>query len=620
MDLYQFLINDVRVINEDLEFDDFLKCTEPRVFGSVRELRIFASRPDRNVCLHWLGTTDHFRELPAKVKTDVGGKPHSTYVVGFDDPEEVIDEDYNTYIFVQGDRAANKTLSGIMVGPGSTLHYSPEDTFLQSDGAGAPAGGGELAPAKEEVIMQGGDQDVALWLQASEPSPESKTATVLYHFYPHIRPYAHRHYLVLRPEVAWAHIGEALPEDPDWGNTEGGNNFVVGSFIWTIGANYTFAEQVQGQCLRRYRAGAASINEPEATASEFATVFQAVHFAPYNRSGRLDSLIGNTVAINKEHEWDSDVKEADLLPLEALDERHNLMMWGRALYTQLRLVYTNTHEKTLSMAMALQPLVATLCESLGEPWATEAATVKDLKATLTNCPYAGLVQTLPESRQTKSWARIAYMGLKYQEKNLTDADKASNFSKYAIENVGSHISTDADKELCVSLVSAIAPQTIIGKALLCSRLPLDSARAMMAKHDDDFKDQVLRHLIDEGTECNWRTFRMRQLQVTERKRVSEQLTSMARNTINDKMNRLYIAARDDRDQVEAATKRIIINQLNDELNSLLGREEDLFSVATAPDSDHLQATFEEEVQRFQDILARARALEYDQIGQAEEDD
>lgn len=327
-------------------------------------------------------------------------------------------------------------------------------------------------------------------------------------------------------------------------------------------------------------------------------------------------MIGHTVCINKEQKWDPMTTLADLMSLDELEDFCPMEPWSKALLEQLRLVYSNSHGKTLGFAMAIQELTERLCSSMKPPWSTENARIKDLAKDLLSCPYAGLVESLPEVRQVKSWPRMAYMGLKYREKNLAGTEKAEAFTKYKIEDVANHIDDQADKDLCISMVEAIPTDSIVGKARLCAQVPLSAAKEMMSKLPNELKNHVLRYLIDSKIDCDWRKFREQQLQIEERKRVATQLGGIAQRAITDKIALLNIAAQAETDKTQTIIKFNQITALSSRLNSALGEEHNLRRMVPDPDDDNMQEIFEAEIDRFEKFLDRVRAITYDNISQS----
>jgi hypothetical protein len=65
-------------------------------------------------------------------------------------------------------------------------------------------------------------------------------------------------------------------------------------------------------------------------------------------------------------------------------------------------------------------------------WTDERTRVAHLQTELQTHVYTGLRELLPMAQRIESWPRMAYIGLLYHQKNLTDPAEIAEFANYAV--------------------------------------------------------------------------------------------------------------------------------------------------------------------------------------------
>jgi len=129
--------------------------------------------------------------------------------------------------------------------------------------------------------------------------------------------------------------------------------------------------------------------------------------------------MGRIVSLDEKGEWDSTLESSELIPSDDLKEMKGLDEWITALYDQLRLVYADTHQQTLRMALAIRPHMAVVLASMGGVWEAENTMLIEVEKEILNRPYFGLREKLPVTHCVKSWPRCGYLRYKYKLANMT---------------------------------------------------------------------------------------------------------------------------------------------------------------------------------------------------------
>jgi len=447
-----------------------------------------------------------------------------------------------------------------------------------------------------------------------EVNQEEGLLACMYHLFPYMRNWLKAKTVAVDYAIACRKKGVLNPPLYQGNRVAADFHYRVRTCIYLLGPAFSRDSKIGPQIQRRGKAAAQALGLNFPAAEEVANEITATGWAVADRTGLMDDALGAMLARGDDMTINHDISFEDLKPIQDLIDSDQASAWGAGLLTQARMVYESAHAKTLSMAMAAEPLVRRLVQTMHAPWNEEDRRIQNLIREIQGKPFTGLRGNLADSRQISRWPRMALIGLLHHRRTLETAEKQAEFDQYNTEGIEEKISPAQDKMTCRTIAETIPDTNILGLTSVVAGVPLEAARSVMDSKSADVKGGVLKRLIATNIVCGWRTFYYGELVKLEMKRVRGQAVNIVDKILRDKMASLRSRAENELDPHVARNKRVAISEFEQMIQEGLTGGNPISDTLEAPEDAAVQEAYTNEVTRLEGLVTTIRNLSYNDMG------
>nr|WPV62317.1 MAG: hypothetical protein [Wufeng shrew peropuvirus 1] len=285
--------------------------------------------------------------------------------------------------------------------------------------------------------------------------------------------------------------------------------------------------KVAPQMYRRMSAAATAGGFVDITQDQVVAVIQASGWLVNIECRLFPELIGNTVAVDSNGDYNPEVDTIDLMPLPDMAEKYSIQPWGLALLEQCRLIYSKFQSTSLGFGHSVMKLAEGIFLALGAEWATEAKRMTDLDQLIDSCRYLGCRTLIPEAHQIATMPRIIYTGARYYQLNLSTEEAKQEFTHYNIEGIRKHVDPPSAATVCDTIAAHLPGGIVISLGTLIGSLSLREAESYMAGKDETVVSGVHYYLEQSGIDCAW----LEERRMQEKRAIMDQMETKLLETI-----------------------------------------------------------------------------------------
>jgi len=559
-----------------------------------------------------------------EVPPDIPDVPMITYSYGDEDetccimsftwPIVIKGNDINNFLILAGGGNYSAALRNLPFSKDISVCVPQPNTFPAIPKAALQLGGSSAVIERTVFTVACKDDELTHYVANAKVDPEMGLLATIFNLYDYTRDWLMEHTTVISyaEAVNWLNLGD--PNVSEGTAKQRHTAFITRSALFLLGPSYSQKERVANQVQKRGQAAAQSMSDVFPDQTEVNAAITTCGYVTKDRTGLMDDALARVLAIDKKGNFDINVTKADLMPLQHYIDTDTLSSWAIQLLDQARMVYANSHTKTLNMALKINPLVSNVAKGLGPSWTDESEKLDKLAVAVKNRPFTGLRSKLPEERQASQFTRHAYIGVLYHRATLVDDKKRADFEAYNIPAIRERIEDPADAIICETMLNAIPKTEILGLVAIVGSVSLPAARDTIDGKSKEVKGAVLKRLLTEGTECEWKDFYKQELIKMEMNRIKEQADKVISDVIEKKIKSLQNRADADPDQQSRARKRIQIMDLNDRLRQEAIGSSPLSSIITSPEDVTVQEEFTREITRLETLIRDIQDYTMDNLG------
>jgi len=539
-----------------------------------------------------------------------GEADETCYVCTFTFPLTVKGTVVNNWLFISGNNNFTADIRNLPYPGNCVVHALQKGSFPVLKKSALAVGGNAAVAERVVFTVVCDDYELIHLLQSGKIKAEMGLMAVIYNLYPYARAWLTINTTVIGYQEAVGKLGLGQVDVHEGTNKSRNDYFLVRTTLYLLGASYTQNERVADQLQRRGQSAAKSMSTefPEKTAvsSEITSCAWEVP----NRTGTMDDALARILAIDKNGEFNIDVATDDLRELQDMKDAKSVSDWGIALLEQARLVYANSHAKSLAMALSVRPLIHNLMQKLGHSWKVESDRLAVLETETRDKPFTGLRGKLPEARQVNQWKKHAHIGINYHKSTLTDPKKIAEFEKYKLSAIEQKIESAAEVQTCYTILKAIPKTAILGLVALIKNVPLSEARDIIDNEKPEIKSAVLKRLLSDKVDCPWSKFYKSELVKIEMHRVKQQADSVIDQVIKKKIESLTAMSKADPNKETGFNNRYIIANLEDHLRKEALGDSPLAETIKSPEDAVVQDDFNKEIVRLEKLIISIQSHTY----------
>jgi len=539
-----------------------------------------------------------------------GGVDETCYVCTFTCPMIVKGNVVNNWLLISGSVNFTADIRNLPYPDGCIVHALQKSSFPTLKKSALAVGGNVAVTERVVYTVVCDDYELIHFLQSSKSTTEMGLMAVIYNLYPYARTWLTNHTTVIGYQDA---IGKLVLGG---GNVHEGTNksrndfFLVRTTLYLLGASYTQTEKVADQLQRRGQSAAQSMSTVFPDKTAVSGDITSCGWEIPNRTGLMDDALARVLAIDKNGDFNIDVATENLRELQDMKDDKSVSEWGIALLEQARLVYANSHAKSLTLALAVRPLIHNLMQKLGHSWKVESDRLAALEIETRDKPFTGLRSKLPEARQVNQWKKHAHIGVNYHKSTLVDPKKIADFEKYNVNAIEQKIESAADVQTCYTILKAIPKTSILGFVALIKNVPLSEARDIIDNEKPEVKSAVLKRLLSDKVDCPWGQFYRSELVKIEMHRVKQQANTIIDQVIKKKIESLTDMAKADTDKEVGFQNRHVIAELENRLRKEALGENPLADTIKSPEDATVQEDFNREIVRLENLIISIQARNY----------
>jgi hypothetical protein len=569
----------------------FVTGLNPRAITSIRELRHWYTTVVGPILIYSTGNLTGVVDPLYEFTVDLANQDHSAYVIGLIGVMHAVNHNIGSCLMVIGPQIVCAQLGSVQLPVGIDWISSPVELFRQYTLPDDTIGGDIAVMEDRVLICEADDRGLVTWLSQGNATATSKFASTVFNLFPYMRNWLRNRTMTLPLVPALAAIGAAGAAGAPLTKVALDLQFRSATAIFLLGQSYSNPLTASNQIHKRMSAAAADMGQGECTPAELQRVYQDTGFAITDRTRLMDELLGQLLARNRAGQFEILVAKANLWHITDILADGQATPWGGALLAQARLVFENTHEKTLQMALRIEPLISDLLEAMEGNWLIERNRIAAVRQEVADAPYTGLVAVIPNNRQISQWSRIACIGAKHHEACLSSqADKVA-FQMYNVNGIRDHIGSTADVITCDAIVDTIPEESVVGLTRVVRAVPLERGRRLMMQKTEETRGYVLRYMIEQDVVCEWRTYFSAELARVEVARVRAQADPLARRAIVDRFQRLSGEATRDPIPAEALRKRGILDAMESAIILQLDGDDPIGQGVAPPPDDIVNAAY-----------------------------
>jgi len=544
-----------------------------------------------------------------------GAVDETCYVCTFICPLTVRAGIVRNWLYISGNNNFTSDIRNLPY-PDDCVVYAPQrESFPVLKRSSLAIGGSAAVSERVVYTVVCDDYELIHFMESSKTTAEMGLMAVIYNLYPYARAWLTANTTVIGYPEAIGKLGLGQVNVQEGTKKSRNDHFLVRTNLYLLGSSYTRNEKVADQLQRRGQSAAQSMNTEFPDKTSVSSAITACGWEITNRTGLMDDALARILAIDKDGVFNIDVVTGDLRELQVMKDEKTVSDWGIALLEQARLVYANSHAKTLSMALAVRPLISNLMQKLGHSWKEESDRLAALESETMDKPFTGMRSKLPEARQVNQWKKHAHIGINYHKSTLVDPTKIADFDKYNIKAIEQKIESAAEVQTCYTILKAIPKTTILGLVAIIKNVPLSEARDIIDSEKPEIKSAVLKRLLSDKVECSWGTFYKSELVKIEMHRVKQQADTVIDQVIKKKIDSLRDMAQADPDKQAGFNNRYVIAQLEDLLRKEALGGNPLADTIKSPEDVTVQEDFNTEIGRLERLIMSIQSRTYKNLNQ-----
>jgi len=357
-------------------------------------------------------------------------------------------------------------------------------------------GGNTAVTPRGIAILAGEDKEVYAFLQSNAVTMEIGAMTVMYHLYPHVRPWFIEHVTIMDWNDSTTAYPGIVPHGP--GELSPGNQDLLlqGYALYLFSPSWTNPREIGAQMAKRIGTAVQQSGVTFANPVSYSALTTHFNFTHEEKTSILSAAMGALVARDEDGAHNVRIKKADKWDHDEALDAAGVQIWARTLYEQCCMLYEKTHSTTLGFAISGFPLARPYCESINEDWEAETEVMTRLCEDVRERPYIGLVASLPIDQRIVSYARYALVGYYIQLNNQPDEESRTKMLRYQHAGIAAHISSAADRDLPRAIAEVIPKHNVTGMAAMLRHLTKHRARAIMDGRPELFQKAVYQHIQD----------------------------------------------------------------------------------------------------------------------------
>nr|XP_053644330.1 uncharacterized protein LOC128696930 [Cherax quadricarinatus] len=425
----------------------------------------------------------------------VGGGTASSRVVVFAGLGDIFlgDEQFDCLVFVKGSSACLTAVAQAVERIVGTKCFYPPDLWQFSEWHLRQEYSVTLASIQADVCVVGPSADINELLTIESVPWYVKTLSVLYLLFPWIHKMLNKEVILIRLSVYSAVMGFTRLTLPPVSEMKGSNDFIISTAVYALAPSWSRTELLAEHIYKRICA-ALSQSGTVIKLDEVKRILAAINWPREATNSRVDEVIGQVLAINKQGHFDLKTERVDLIPIDELEVEFHLSRWSASLLEQMRMVYINFRGKTVRFGVAVREAARTHLEGLHEAFTRELSSIDQIADDVSRYPYLSCRYTIPTQYRISTFPRICYLGLLYFMKNLETEKEKKTFEQYNISRVAEAITSQGDRKLVESLAQVLPTEILYLTAQLvamCSEKQGD----IIASSMDDAEVEALLDLL-----------------------------------------------------------------------------------------------------------------------------
>lgn len=363
----------------------------------------------------------------------------------------------------------------------------------------------------------------------------TKISSILYFSFPNIRGYIADHFDLIPIPAAGVRMGlQSISSDVI-------RMIAIAACLFT-GA-YSQQDKLYNQIYTRLKAAAAQYEAVAPTKQEVETLLTSIGWTTLELPTLFIKCYQNLICVSADGSIDPLVKIGDLMPLATYVERYRISDWAKCMLEQIRMIYKDYHATSIRFAMASSRILTSYMTALSVPWSTELTRTQDLIDRISESPYSGIVDVVPESQRVNHIPRMTYMGLLIYQANLKSQEEKDNFKAYNVDGVKAHIDPSSDADLCAGIVSILPAGNLKTIIELAHLLSSEDTETMIAGLSPGDKEIIYKSLLREDNPGEWAKMERRRRRAQEIERIKrgalESLDVIQREAVNSHNEALH---------------------------------------------------------------------------------
>lgn len=224
---------------------------------------------------------------------------------------------------------------------------------------------------------------------------------------------------------------------------------IIVSLTMVLSPAFSRDDKLIDQLSRRISAAVASTDYPNPSRTVVDSIIKSANWRVQNNSPLVCGAIGWLVSMGADRKLVL-VEDNNLvrLTIDEMKEHYKLSPWATRILEQSRLVYEYFQAQTLSFAASIVGMVEEMVQGLQPVWNAELAIVQHHANIIKSNPFIGCVRSIPDNQRVSKFARLAYIGIKWHDKNLASVQDKEEFKAYNIKGVSDHINPQRDISIC----------------------------------------------------------------------------------------------------------------------------------------------------------------------------
>jgi len=492
-----------------------------------------------------------------------GEVEESCYVCTFTCPMKVKAGIIHNWLYISGNYNFTTDIRNLPY-PDSCVIYAPQKgSFPVLKGSALAIEGSTAVYERVVYTVMCDDYELVHFLESGKTTAEMGLMAVIYNLYPYARSWLTANTTVIGYPDAIGKLRLGQINVHKGTNKFQNDYFCVRTTLYLLGSAYTQNKKVADQLQRRGRSAARSINKEFPDKAAVSSAITACDWEITKRTGLMDDSLARILAIDKKGEFNIDVATVDLKDLQVMKDEKTVSDWGIALLEQARLVYANSHTKTLSMALAVRPLINNLMQKLGHSWKEESDRLAALESEIRDKPFTGMRSTLPEARQVKQWVKHAHFGMNYHKSTLVDQNENIDCDKHNAKATEQMIESAAEAQTCYTILKALPKTAILSLVAILKNVPISEARDIVDSEKSDIESVILEWLLSDRVECPWGMFYRSELVESEILQIRHQADIIIGQIIKKKITSLRDMANADPNEEAGFNNLQVIARLGD---------------------------------------------------------